>query len=40
MPPIGRVTNPAPNVARDSIRLAYSLCEGKNVRPIWIAKKL
>jgi hypothetical protein len=38
--PIGRVTNPAPNVASDNIRLANSLCDGKNARPIWMAKKL
>ncbi len=40
MPPIGRVKKPAPKVASDSIRLAYWLCEGKNVWPIWMAKKL
>jgi hypothetical protein len=37
---MGRVTNPAPNVASDNMRLANSLSEGKNARPIWIAKKL
>ena len=40
MPPMGRVTKPAPNVASDSIKLPYSLCAGKKVCPISIAKKL
>ena len=38
-PPIGRVTNPAPKVASDSIRLPNSLWAGKKAWPIWMAKK-
>src|SRR4051794_37343600 len=34
IPPIGRVTNPAPNVANDNIKLAYAFSGGKNARPI------
>ena len=40
MPPIRRVRKPAPKVASDSMRLPYSLCAGKKVRPISVAKKL
>jgi len=36
--PTGRIRNPAPKVANESISEAYGLCPGKKVRPIGPAK--